>query len=127
LFPYTSLFRSGHDAGDRLLQAVAQRLRELLGPECPLARLGSDEFAFLLETGDEDLAQERVRVLLSALRDPFPVNELQIRISCSFGLAMHPGHARDPDELIRCADTAMRRAKRDGLGIAVFSPQARAS
>jgi EAL domain-containing protein (putative c-di-GMP-specific phosphodiesterase class I) len=92
-----------------------------------LARLGSDEFAFLLDTGDEDLAQEQVRVLLAALRDPFALNELQIRISCSFGLAAHPGHARDPDELIRCADTAMRRAKRDGLGIAVFNPQDRAS
>ncbi len=117
----------GHDAGDRLLQAVAQRLQGLLGPACVLARLGSDEFAFLLDTGDEDQAQEQVRVLLAALRDPFALNELQIRISCSFGLAVHPGHARDPDELVRCADTAMRRAKRDGLGIAVFNPQDRAS
>ncbi|MHA3903647.1 bifunctional diguanylate cyclase/phosphodiesterase [Castellaniella sp. WN] len=117
----------GHDAGDRLLQAVARRLQGLLGATCMLARLGSDEFAFLLDTGDENLAQEQVRVLLAALRDPFTLNELQIRISCSFGLAVHPGHAREPDELIRCADTAMRRAKRDGLGIAVFNPQDRAS
>jgi diguanylate cyclase (GGDEF)-like protein/PAS domain S-box-containing protein len=117
----------GHDAGDRLLQAVAQRLQGMLGPACTLARLGSDEFAFLLDTGDEEQAQEQVRALLDALRDPFALNDLQIRISCSFGLAMHPVHARDPDELIRCADTAMRRAKRDGLGITVFNPQDRAS
>lgn len=117
----------GHDAGDRLLQEVAQRLQGLLGESCVLARLGSDEFAFLLDTGDEDRAQEQVRPILVALRDPFALNDLQIRISCSFGLAAHPGHARDPDELIRCADTAMRRAKRDGLGIAVFNPQDRAS
>ncbi|MFC4297718.1 EAL domain-containing protein [Castellaniella hirudinis] len=113
----------GHEAGDRLLQAVAQRLDGLLDASCALARLGSDEFAFLLDTGNEDQARAKVLVLLSVLREPFALNELQIRISCSFGLALHPGHARDPDELVRCADTAMRRAKRDGLGIAVFNPQ----
>jgi diguanylate cyclase (GGDEF)-like protein len=117
----------GHDAGDRLLQAVAQRLQGLLGTACVLARLGSDEFAFLLDMGDEHQAQRRVSILLDALRDPFTLNQLQIRISCSFGLALHPLHASDPDELVRCADTAMRRAKRDGLGIAVFNPQDRAS
>jgi len=116
----------GHDMGDRLLQAAARRFRLVLGEDCVLARLGSDEFAFLLDTGDEPQACDQVRRLLAAIREPFPLNDLQVRISCSFGLAMHPQHADDPDELVRCADIAMRRAKREGLGVAVFSRQDRA-
>ncbi|WP_298013281.1 EAL domain-containing protein [uncultured Castellaniella sp.] len=116
----------GHDVGDRLLQAVALRFRDCLGGACSLARLGSDEFAFLLDTDDPAQADALVRDLLAATREPFTVNALQVRINCSFGLAVYPEHAHAPDELIRCADTAMRRAKREGLGSAVFDVRDRA-
>ncbi|MFT0532642.1 EAL domain-containing protein [Castellaniella hirudinis] len=115
----------GHDVGDRMLQAVAQRFRDILGPDCVLARLGGDEFAFLLDTGNEAEARGRVSRLLAAIREPFVFNELQLRIHCSFGLALYPEHAQAPDELVRFADAAMRRAKREGLGIAVFNAQDR--
>ncbi|MGB6242405.1 MAG: EAL domain-containing protein [Castellaniella sp.] len=116
----------GHDVGDKLLQAVAQRFRDCLGDACVLARLGSDEFTFLLDKDDQGQAEAQVRELLAAVREPFTLNDLQIRISCSFGLASYPAHASEPDELIHCADTAMRRAKRDGLGVAVFDIRDRA-
>ncbi|WP_322999570.1 putative bifunctional diguanylate cyclase/phosphodiesterase [Castellaniella sp.] len=116
----------GHDVGDRLLQAVARRFRDHLGPACVLARLGSDEFTFLLDTADPARADAQVRGLLEAIREPFTVNALQVRINCSFGLAAYPEHAHAADELIRCADTAMRRAKREGLGVAVFDIRDRA-
>lgn len=116
----------GHDVGDRLLQAAAQRFRDHLGEACILARLGSDEFAFLWDTSDQAQAEAQVRDLLAAIREPFTLNMLQIRISCSFGIAVYPEHAGDPDELIHCADTAMRRAKREGLGVAVFDVRDRA-
>ncbi len=116
----------GHDIGDKLLQAVARRFRDCLGDACVLARLGSDEFAFLLDTSDQLQAETQVRDLLASVREPFTLNTLQIRISCSFGMAIHPVHAAEPDELIHCADTAMRRAKREGLGVAVFDVRDRA-
>lgn len=115
----------GHDVGDRLLQAVAERFREILGPDCVLARMGGDEFAFLLETGEEPEARGRVHRLLAAIREPFILNELQLRINCSFGLALYPQHSDVPAEIVRFADMAMRRAKREGLGIAVFNSQDR--
>ncbi|WP_322996226.1 EAL domain-containing protein [Castellaniella sp.] len=115
----------GHDVGDRMLQAVATRFRDTLGADCVLARLGGDEFAFLLETNHEVQARGRVYRLLAAIREPFSFNEMQLRINCSFGLALYPDHTREPDELVRFADAAMRRAKREGLGIAVFNAQDR--
>lgn len=111
----------GHDVGDHLLCAVAACLRQRLGEGTLLARLGGDEFVFLLDTVDLDGSLVRVRQLLSAVREPFVLKDLQVRISCSFGIARFPHHSREPGDLLRCADAAMRRAKRDGLGIAVFN------
>ncbi len=115
----------GQDVGDQVLQEAARRFQAVLGDDCPLARWGGDEFVFVLTTVDADRVAGQVRGLLAAIREPFQLNELQVRISSSFGLALYPDHARDPDELIRCADAAMRRAKRDGLGLAVLSAQDR--
>lgn len=115
----------GHDVGDRLLQVAAQRFQAVLDESSLLARLGADEFAWVLATGDEAHARAQVSALQISIREPFALNDLQIRISCSFGMAMYPAHARQPDKLLRYADMAMRRAKRDGLGIAVFNQQDR--
>lgn len=115
----------GHDVGDRLLQEIAGRYRNVLGSDCVLGRVGGDEFSFILDTDDLRAAQERVRQLLAVIRDPLVLNDLRVQVSCSFGMAAYPEHARGIDDMARCADAAMRRAKRDGLGIAVFSEQDR--
>lgn len=113
----------GHDMGDRLLQEVAQRYQHTLGERCVLARMGSDEFAFVLQGIDVQTARDWVAALLTVVREPFNLNDLPVRISSSFGLAQYPQHARGPDDLVRHADTAMRRAKRDGLGVALYDPE----
>ena len=104
----------GHAAGDALLQGVANRLDALLRAGDTVARLGGDEFAVLLESGDDPhRCAERIT---EALRDPFPVADVQVHARASVGV-VELG-ASDPavsaDELLARADAAMYTAKRAG-------------
>jgi diguanylate cyclase (GGDEF)-like protein len=117
----------GHAAGDRLLAAVAARLRTELGPAGLLARVGGDEFAALLpdSTGSADgvLVAER---LLAALGEPVEFAGRAIRVGASLGVAAWIGPERDADNLIRDADVAMYAAKVAGRGrYRLFEPSMR--
>ncbi len=103
--------RFGHQTGDALLKAVAERLRVCVRPSDTLARLGGDEFAVLLEElgGDHDPLRVARRIL-DALSTPFTVEAQVIRIQVSVGIA--PGQqGLSASDLMRNADTAMYRAK----------------
>jgi len=108
----------GHEAGDRLLVAVAGRLRGCLRGADTAARLGGDEFVVVLEGvrgGGEALAlAERIAL---ALEEPFSIGGVERSLSFSMGVALsaHP-HREDPEELLRSADLAMYRSKREGKG-----------
>jgi diguanylate cyclase (GGDEF)-like protein/PAS domain S-box-containing protein len=115
----------GHEAGDRLLVTVAERLRKRLRPEDVLARFGGDEFAVLLEEVAD--ASETIRVaqrIAESLREPFTVNDHQVNLSTSVGIALGTAHTKDdPEGMLRNADAAMYKAKEQGLGCyAVFDP-----
>jgi diguanylate cyclase (GGDEF)-like protein/PAS domain S-box-containing protein len=115
----------GHEAGDRLLVAVAERLKNRLQPEDVLARFGGDEFAVLLETVENP--SEVIRVaqrIAEGLRKPFTVDDHQVSVSTSVGVALGTAHANDdPEGMLREADAAMYRAKEQGPGrYAVFDP-----
>jgi diguanylate cyclase (GGDEF)-like protein len=114
----------GHTAGDRLLVAVADRVRGCVRTGDLAARLGGDEFALLLEDGD-DLARSVLvcRRLLEALEAPLQVDGQEIAISASIGMAAgRPGPGR-ADEMLRNADVAMYIAKGNGKNrYAVFEP-----
>ena len=121
----------GHEAGDRLLVTVAERLRNRLRSEDVLARFGGDEFAVLLE--DTAGTSEAIRVaqrIAEDLREPFTVDDFQVSLSTSIGITLGTAHANDdPERMLRKADSAMYRAKEQGPGrYAVFDPamQARA-
>jgi diguanylate cyclase (GGDEF)-like protein/PAS domain S-box-containing protein len=112
----------GHEAGDTLLVAVAERLRTRLRPEDTAARLGGDEFVVLLE----DLADEAeaVRVaerILDDLRAPFISAGREAFMTISVGIALNGAGADRPAELLRDADAAMYAAKEDG-SLRVFEP-----
>jgi diguanylate cyclase (GGDEF)-like protein/PAS domain S-box-containing protein len=115
----------GHEAGDRLLVTVAERLRNRLRNEDVLARFGGDEFAVLLEEVAD--ASETIRVaqrIAESLREPFTVNDHQVNLSTSVGIALGSAHTNDdPEGMLRNADAAMYKAKEQGLGrYAVFDP-----
>ena len=105
----------GHHAGDRLLWAVADRLRGVLRPGDTAARLGGDEFTLLCEglhsAAEAAMIAERVA---EAIRRPFQVGATEVVISTSVGIAMASGPDNQPEALLRDADAAMYRAKERG-------------
>ena len=114
----------GHVAGDRLLVAVADRVRGCVRSVDVAARLGGDEFAILLEDA-ADLAQSVAicRRILEALQAPLQIDGQEIAISASIGMAAARGDSERPDELLRNADVAMYTAKAAGKNrYAVFEP-----
>jgi diguanylate cyclase (GGDEF)-like protein len=102
----------GHESGDELLCAIADRLRNLMRESDMVARLGGDEFAVLcrLTKGRDEalLVSERLR---HGLEEPFAVAEMTLEVEASVGIALHPEHGSDVEALMRHADIAMYRAK----------------
>ncbi len=106
--------RFGHQVGDELLVAAAERLRHALRSHDVLARLGGDEFVTLL--GDEGVGEaegiaRRQAELMSA---PFHVGDHEVRLTSSIGIALGPAEGRAGTELLHNADLAMYAAKRAG-------------
>jgi diguanylate cyclase (GGDEF)-like protein len=108
--------RYGHPTGDVVLKVVAQRLLDSLRKTDLLARYGGEEFAVLLPETREDGARviaERVRFAVN--REPVEVDDVQISISVSVGVASHTvQEIADPDVLLKEADLALYRAKATG-------------
>ena len=107
----------GHEIGDRVLVAVAQRLRRCLRAEDTLARLGGDEFAILLpeiaERRDTHLVTDKC---LAALSAPEVISRHELTVNASIGVAVFPQDGADVQHLLRSADAAMYRAKARGGG-----------
>lgn len=105
----------GHAVGDRLLQAVADRLGNLLRSEDTVARLGGDEFAILLpEICHAEDAAQVARKILRDVRKPFTLGHRQLHVTASVGIAVHPRDSDEPETLMRKADMALYRAKERG-------------
>jgi diguanylate cyclase (GGDEF)-like protein len=106
----------GHAAGDQVLRAVAQRLRELLRPGDLAARLAGDEFALLLcSPVDVALATRTAARLVQCLAQPVEdVLGESLRVRVSVGVALLPLHASGAEEAMQLADSAMYQAKRQG-------------
>ena len=114
----------GHITGDLLLQMVGPRIRKVLDDDSViLARLGGDEFGFLIQNpgSDSDLI-DRALLLMSAIKTPFPVNELDLCVGGSVGISLYPEHGKDFSALMRCADVAMYRAKDQSRDIEIYDP-----
>jgi diguanylate cyclase (GGDEF)-like protein/PAS domain S-box-containing protein len=105
----------GHAAGDRLLAAIAERLRMLIRQEDTVARLGGDEFVILLGgvRSPEEAAQIAQKIL-SGFQQPFHVAGQHVWARTSIGIACGQAGSVDFEDLLRNADAAMYRAKSDG-------------
>ena len=105
----------GHAAGDQLLQAAGQRLRETLRASDLVAHIGGDEFLVMLqEVEDAAQAGRASRKLLSAMLKPFPLLGFECRVTASIGGALFPAHGEDETSLLHHADAAMYQAKDEG-------------
>ncbi len=108
----------GHDAGDQLLQAIAQRLTGAVRESDTVARLGGDEFVVILPGLDPEQASFEVMTVLNRVREAFNsafrLADQAPTLTCSAGVALYPIDARDGVELIKQADTAMYAAKDAG-------------
>jgi len=114
----------GHAAGDELLRVVATRLNAGLRDEDLLVRLGGDEFAVLMPDADDDGAMEAARRLLTAVAEPVPLEGLRVQVTGSIGIATSPAHGNDVGTLLRNADIALYRAKRQRIGCLFYTTEA---
>jgi diguanylate cyclase (GGDEF)-like protein len=115
----------GHDTGDQLLCIVARRLRASIRSADLVCRLGGDEFACLLS---QTMGQTQLSRLAAKLFDtvsaPLQVGSLQLCVRPSIGIAVCPNDGDTPRTLLKRADAAMYRAKRNQLGFAFFDRHA---
>lgn len=121
----------GHVVGDRCLKVISQRLSDTLRDsdclarlsldEFPIARLGGDEFAILLQNSSEFFEINSViKRLLKDLARPIPVNDRNLILTISVGVAVYPGNADSIEELLKNAETALYHAKKKGKNDFVF-------
>ncbi len=105
----------GHNVGDKVIQAVANRLRLLVRASDTLARLGGDEFTILIEDlTEEQNASHLADRIISGLRQSITVNHHQLHLGCSIGISIYPDNGMTPTDLLKNADAAMYRAKNLG-------------
>lgn len=111
----------GHEAGDQLLERTSGRLREVLQAGDRLARVGDDEFGVLLPVGTSLAHAVTVASqLVERMQAPFKIGRSEFMIGVGIGIAHAPHHGKDPYTLMRNAEVAMREAKRESTGFAVF-------
>ncbi|MBF0269374.1 MAG: EAL domain-containing protein [Alphaproteobacteria bacterium] len=115
----------GHAAGDLLLKEAALRLVDCLREGDTVARLGGDEFVLLLpDLTDISSAEVVAEKILTVCNQPFDVGGHEAYIAGSIGIAIFPDDERDPILLMRNADAAMYRSKREGKGVfRYFTPE----
>src|SRR5262249_29552626 len=110
-----------HGAGDALLRAVTQRLRDCVRDLDTVARLGGDEFAILqADVERPEHAGTLAERLIATLSEPYDIDGHHVVIGASVGIALAPEDGSNPDQLLRSADMALYRAKTVGRGTYCF-------
>ena len=115
----------GHATGDQLLKEVSARFGKVLRPSDTVARMGGDEFTFLLDgiSKSQEAFQIAERILHS-VETPFEIGGQSLKVGASIGICLGDRKYQSPEEILRDADTAMYRAKYLGKGrIDIFEPE----
>ncbi len=112
----------GHEVGDRLMRAVADRLRTMLRPDDRVVRFGGDEFVVLCpEINSAATAEKLADRVIQVIEQPFTIGDETVRISASIGVALTEHRGVKPEDVLRDADVAMYQAKAQGSGnVTVF-------
>ena len=107
----------GHSLGDALLCAVAARLRDMVRASDTLARIGGDEFAVIQSSlRDSNGAAVLAQKIIETVAEPFLVGHQEVHLAASIGIALVPEDGDSHDRLLRNADLALQRAKKEGCG-----------
>jgi len=105
----------GHSLGDALLSEVAARLQSCVRASDTISRLGGDEFTILLiDTSSSEAIAGVARKILQSFAHPIRVEGHELFVTASIGISIFPGDGEDVETLLRCADSAMYRAKELG-------------
>ena len=105
---------NGHDVGDQVLREAAKRLNSCIRRSDTICRYGGDEFVILLSSPKSKNDITTVcKKIIDVMSDPFPVCDNTCSVGASIGVSIYPDDSPKPDELIRLADEAMYRVKRD--------------
>ena len=106
----------GHPIGDKLLGAIAERIRGTVREEDTVARLGGDEFAILQANATPQGAGALARRLTEVISESIEIDGQEINSGVSIGIALAPNDGHAADHLMKCADLALYRAKAEGRG-----------
>ena len=104
----------GHSVGDKLLQSVGKRLENIIRREDILARIGGDEFVLVLANVNETSLLHTMNKILKLLRSTWMVDNHELHVTSSIGVAMFPDDGKERDDLMKNADMAMYHAKELG-------------
>ncbi len=104
----------GHHTGDILLQLFARRLQHELSRDDFIARIGGDEFVAVLKIIHEEDALKVAQRILHAMQAPFEIEQHKLSITTSIGISLYPRDGTTLEELMKHADTAMYKAKKNG-------------
>jgi diguanylate cyclase (GGDEF)-like protein len=105
----------GHEAGDKMLVNIARRIQAAIREEDIVGRLGGDEFAVIVEGIAAEASLIKIaQHLLDAVREPITIADKIIHSTVSLGIATYPSCADEAAALIKCADLAMYKAKKNG-------------
>ncbi|WP_432472719.1 EAL domain-containing protein [Amphritea sp. HPY] len=115
----------GHNTGDELICQATQRIQSILRPDDKIARLGGDEFAVIIhDISDDNEAENIATRIIATTQQSFYLQQSDIYISASIGIALYPGDNEQPTGLLQSADLAMYRAKDEGRScFAFYTPQ----
>lgn len=114
----------GHNAGDALLQSVAQRLKYTLRSSDFVARIGGDEFVVVINPySSTDAINDLALQINQHLNDSFTIENNQVQTSCSIGIALYPDDGSETSDLLKSADLAMYAAKHVGRRTHYFFKQ----
>lgn len=112
----------GHQAGDNLLQSITKRMESVTNETSSLYRLGGDEFALIMDnTNDIHKVTQTAKDILTKLSTPYSVNQHELVIAGSIGIVLYPEDGKQPETLLRNADTAMYHAKDEGNSYLFFN------
>jgi diguanylate cyclase (GGDEF)-like protein/PAS domain S-box-containing protein len=105
----------GHQTGDVLIKQIAKRLQKIAGTQATCYRLGGDEFSILIDNStDIHHITQFAQTILDSMARPFIINKQEFVLGASLGIAFYPEDGRNPQELLKNADTAMYFAKNAG-------------